>query len=54
MLQTTRAGRQYGVSYQAANKAIAKLVQLGLLEETSGRSYGRTYRAPGVLEILQQ
>jgi len=54
MLQTTRAGRQYGVSYQAANKAIAKLVTLGLLEETSGRSYGRTYRAPGVLEILQQ
>jgi Fic family protein len=54
ILQTTRAGRQYSVSYQAANKAIAKLVELGLLEETTGRNYGRTYRAPGVLEILQQ
>lgn len=54
MLQTTRASRHYGVSYQAANKAIAKLVELGLLEETSGRNYGRIFRAHGVLEILQQ
>ena len=53
MLQTTRTGRRYGVTYQAANKAIAKLVEFGLLEEMTGRRYGRTYRAPGVLEILQ-
>jgi Fic family protein len=54
ILQTTRTGSQYEVSYQAANKAIARIVELGLLEETSGRNYGRVYRAPGVLEILQE
>jgi cell filamentation protein, protein adenylyltransferase len=52
MLQPTRTGRRYDVSYQAANKAIARLVELGLLEEMTGRRYGRTYRAPGVLAIL--
>jgi len=52
MLQPTRTCRRYDVSHQAANKAIARLVELGLLEEMTGRRYGRTYRAPGVLAIL--
>lgn len=54
MIQPTKASRLYSVSYQAANKAIAKLVELDLLEEASGRNYRRNYRAPGVLEILRQ
>ena len=43
---------RYGVSYQAANTAIRRLVQLGILEERTGRKYGRVFAARRVLNII--
>jgi len=40
------------VSYQAANAAIGRLVQLGILEERTGRKYGRNFAARKVLNII--
>jgi Fic family protein len=53
LLRPSRAAKEYGVSYQAANKAIARLANEGIIEEMTGRRYGRIFRSPGVLEILQ-
>jgi len=53
MLRATWASKAYGVTYQAANKAIKRLVREGLLDEMTGRSYGRIFRATAVLDILQ-
>jgi Fic family protein len=43
---------RYGVSYQAANTAIRRLVELGILEERTGRKYGRVFAARTVLNII--
>jgi len=40
------------VTNQAANNAVARLTQLGVLEEVTGRSYNRVFQAPAVLDIL--
>lgn len=42
----------HGVSPQAANNAANRLVQLGVLEEVTGRSYNRVFHATEVFEIL--
>lgn len=42
----------YGVTYPAANSAIAKLVELGILAEVTGRSYGRLFAAEQVLRLI--
>ena len=47
------AAGAYGVSWEAANSAIARLVSLGVLEEMTGRSYGRIFASPRVLALLQ-
>jgi Fic family protein len=46
--------RYYGVSYPAANNAVGRLEQLGLLRETTGGSYGRVFAADDVLRILER
>ena len=46
------ASRIYGVSYQAANSAISRLVHVGVLREATGRHYGRIFVADEVLEII--
>jgi Fic family protein len=40
------------VTNQAANSAVTRLAQLGILEEVTGRSYNRVFQAPAVLDIL--
>jgi len=40
------------VTNQAANNAVARLTDLGVLEEVTGRSYNRVFQAPAVLDIL--
>jgi Fic family protein len=40
------------VSNQAANNAVARLADLRVLEEVTGRSYNRVFQAPAVLDIL--
>ncbi|WP_230594335.1 Fic family protein [Rhodococcoides fascians] len=42
----------YGVAYPTANNAVAKLVSLGILEEISGREYGRVFRCPAVYAVI--
>jgi Fic family protein len=53
MLTPTRIAEEYGVSYQAANKAILRLEQEDLLTEITGRKYGRMFASDDVLRILQ-
>lgn len=47
------AAHRYGVSYQAANEAIAKLVKDQILEEMTGRNYDRLFAALRVLRIVE-
>lgn len=42
----------HNVSVQAANHAVARLTEAGVLEEVTGRSYNRVFQAPEVLNIL--
>lgn len=53
LVTPTSASRTYGVSYQAANSAIARLVEAGVLQETTGRRYGRVFIADDVLKIVE-
>lgn len=46
--------RHYGVSYPAANNAVTRLEQIGLLRETTGGTYGRVFAADDVLRILER
>jgi len=47
------AASHYGVSYQAANEAIAKLVRAGVLEEMTGRNYDRLFASRRVLAVVE-
>lgn len=47
------AATRYGVSYQAANEAIGKLVSDGILHEMTGRNYDRLFASRKVLEIIE-
>jgi Fic family protein len=49
----TSAARSYGVSYQAANSAISRLVDAGVLREATGERYDRVFVADAVLSIVQ-
>lgn len=40
------------VSVQAANNAVNRLLDMGVLEEVTGKSYNRVFQAPGIFEIL--
>lgn len=42
----------HDVSAQAANNAVTRLVDLGVLDEITGRSYNRVFSAPAVFDIL--
>jgi Fic family protein len=53
MLTVTDAAKRYGVSYPAINNAISKLVELGLVQERTGKKYGRLFVATEVLRIYQ-
>lgn len=47
------AEEKYGVSYQAVNEAVRRLVGDGVLEEMTGRNYNRLFAAPRVLAIVE-
>lgn len=53
MTTATLASHIYGVSYQAANTAIAKLVSLGILRQRGTGRYDRIFGAPEVLRIIE-
>jgi Fic family protein len=47
-----QAARMHGVTYPPANRAILKLVELGILREFTGRSYGRVFACDEVLSLM--
>lgn len=49
----TLAAKLYGRTYQACNTAIAKLVDAGVLQERTGKSYNRIFYAAEVLQIIE-
>ncbi len=48
----TRAAEKFGVSYEAANSAISRLAEVGVLLEATGRSYGRMFMSPRVVSLI--
>lgn len=52
MLTPTTAAKLYNVSYPAANSAIRRLEELGVLHERTGGKYARVYEARDVLRII--
>lgn len=54
ILTVTDAKDRYDVSFPAANNAIAKLVELGLVSEITGRTQDRVFRADEVVRILER
>jgi len=52
LITATPTAERYGVSYQAANTAIRRLLRLGILEERTGRRYGRVFAARRVVNII--
>ena len=42
------------VSYQAANTAVGRLVELGILREATGRTYDRVFVCDAVLRELER
>ncbi|MGH2777498.1 MAG: Fic family protein [Actinomycetota bacterium] len=53
VVTSTSSSKRYGVSYQAANSGIARLVEAGVLREVTGRSYGRVFLAEQVLKAIE-
>lgn len=51
-LRVPDIAQRYGVSFEAANKAVAKLVDIGVLRQVGERSYGRVFVAPDVMAVL--
>jgi Fic family protein len=52
-LTAGRAGRVLAVTDPTARQAIARLQSEGLLEEVTGRSWGRIYLARPILEAIE-
>lgn len=52
VLNVPQARDLLGVSYQAANAAVGKLVELGILRQVSIGSYGRVFRCPKVFDVI--
>ena len=53
MITASLASKLYSVSYQAANTAIAKLVDLGILRQRSKGRYDRIFQCDSVLAALE-
>jgi Fic family protein len=52
LVTPTSASKMYGVSYQAANSAISRLLEAGILRELTGGNYARVFAANDVLRII--
>lgn len=47
----SQLARKTGRTFPAVNTAVERLVGLGILEEATGRTYGRLFVAPAVMQI---
>lgn len=54
VLNVATSATRYDVSFVAANNAVAKLVDVGLLVEITGRGHARVFRCDRVLQILER
>ncbi len=54
VLTVSAAKRHYDVSFPAANNAVARLVELGLLTEITGKDHDRVFRSDQVVRILEK
>ena len=52
VLTPTRTAEKYDVSFQAANNAIRRLAERGVLNEVTGRPYARLFTAPRVIAVI--
>jgi len=52
MVTATEVARLLDVSAPTAYSVLRRLVEHGVLEETTGGTYGRTYQAPQIIDIL--
>ncbi|WP_207632138.1 Fic family protein [Occultella kanbiaonis] len=52
IITPSHAAALHGVTYPPANNAIARLIELGFLEEITGRSYGRVFACRRIMEIV--
>lgn len=52
-LRVPDISERYDVSFQAANKAVARLVEIGLLRQVGERSYSRVFTSPKVVGTLR-
>jgi Fic family protein len=52
-ITVARAAERLGVSPPTADKTIAHLVKAGMLEEVTGRTWGRTWVAKPILRAIQ-
>jgi Fic family protein len=48
------AQRILEVTYPSARLNVEKLVRIGILEEATGKKYGRIFTAPGIIAILEE
>jgi len=48
------AGERIGVTYATANSAVERLVEEGVVTETTGREWNRVFRATEVMEIVER
>lgn len=51
-IEVSRTAARFESPFQTVNRAVARLVSLGILRERTGRSYGRLFEAPAVVEVL--
>jgi Fic family protein len=51
-IEVSRTAARFDSPFQTVNRAVAKLVSLGILRERTGRSYGRLFEAPAVVQVL--
>jgi Fic family protein len=53
VLTVRTVAERHGVSNQAANTAVARLVAAGILQEATGRTYGRIFVSGPVMRIIE-
>lgn len=54
VLTVSATASRYGVSFVAANTAVARLIERGLLVEITGRGHDRVFRCNQVVQILER
>lgn len=54
VITPTRAAAQHSVSFQAANTAIGRLVDEGVIAEVTGRTYDRMFMSSQIMAVISE